>query len=246
MSETKKIPTLTTWGLSKEDINALLVQKALNEMKRSANDNKEEKKEERRSDNVVINVKKEEIIANSIQIVSDIHLEFPNVYESMPKIKPKAPIIALLGDIGHPQEKTYSHLLEELSKNFQHVIVILFRVICKCIRSCFFIFIFKVFAGNHEYYTSEYHKVHASIQTICEGFKNVHFLQCNTIEFPDVLPNIRIAGCTLWPSIDKKLHSQAMEQVNDYTMIEIQKSKEEITATQSAPEESSYLYFAKK
>ncbi len=37
----------------------------------------------------------DKIIANSIQIASDIHLEFDMVYDRMPRIQPRAPILAL-------------------------------------------------------------------------------------------------------------------------------------------------------
>ncbi|ETO28989.1 hypothetical protein RFI_08138, partial [Reticulomyxa filosa] len=83
-------------------------------------------------------------------------------------------------------------------------------------------------AGNHEYYTSEYYHVGELIGKVCAKFKNVHFLQCNTIEFPDLLPNIKIAGCTLWMTLDEKLRAQALKEIDDYSMIEVQKSKEEI------------------
>ncbi|ETO03734.1 hypothetical protein RFI_33668, partial [Reticulomyxa filosa] len=132
MSESNKKTTasLHTKGLSKKDINSMLVQKALTELKRKDNGNEEEKKideikeENQEPKGAVLSVQKEELIKNSIQILSDIHLECDNVYESMPKIHPKAPIVALLGNIGYPQDKVYVQFMEELSKNFQHVLVL--------------------------------------------------------------------------------------------------------------------------
>jgi len=224
MSKLEKTSHVSTRDLSKEEINSLLVKTALNELKRKEEESKQpsqansEGKDPKKEDETgaVMAVKKEEIVSNSIQVISDIHLEFDNVYDLMPKIKPKAPIIALLGDIGYPEDYSYYQFLKELSQNFQHVIII---------------------AGNHEYYSSEYNNTHQRIFKICEELKNVHFLQCTTIEFPDVLPNIRIAGCTLWTTYDEYLRDRVKFQVNDYTMIGISTRNNEKKSLTKDPDE---------
>lgn len=142
--------------------------------------------------------KKELVIENSIQIASDIHLEFANVLNKMPKIKVKAPILALLGDIGYPKSAEYQQFIKDCSSKFKHVILI---------------------AGNHEYYTDSIDNVHEQINKIASQYTNVHFLQCESLELPDIIPNHVILGCTLWVKFDEKHASKAMEQVNDYTWI---------------------------
>eukprot|EP01084_Bolivina_argentea_P211482 359748_1 len=142
--------------------------------------------------------RKEIIIENAIQIVSDIHLEFPNVISKMPKLKVKAPILALLGDIGYPKSDEYQTFIKDCASQFQHVIII---------------------TGNHEYYTDNIYSVHLTINQIVKQYNNVYFLNGNCLELPEILPNIIILGCTLWVKFDDEYAKQAIEQINDYTYI---------------------------
>jgi len=118
----------------------------------------------------------------SFQIISDSHLEFfddlKTFYDKVPLV-PKAPICCLLGDIGYPNQLTYRQFVADQAARFQTVLIV---------------------AGNHEYYKSEYHQVHARIQELCLTFQNVHFLNRTTFEVDDVI----FAGTTLWTDIDEK------------------------------------------
>jgi hypothetical protein len=56
-----------------------------------------------------------------IQYCSDLHLEFG----TKPIIKPEAPYLALLGDIGLSRQAKYHDFLLEQAKHFEKVFVIL-------------------------------------------------------------------------------------------------------------------------
>ena len=84
-------------------------------------------------------------VPNSIQIASDIHLEFPGTYDIMTKVEAKSAVLALCGDIGWPNKPDYIKFLKEMSNKFKYVIVI---------------------AGNHEVYTPIY-SIYLSIYIIC-------------------------------------------------------------------------------
>ena len=62
-----------------------------------------------------------------LQIMSDLHTEFLS-YKKLPAIKPMAPHLALLGDIGcmkSPDLHTYNAFLEDVSKKFQTVLLLM-------------------------------------------------------------------------------------------------------------------------
>jgi len=124
---------------------------------------------------------------NTIQIASDLHIEYTNGnVDPLSYITPSAPILLLSGDIGSAyRPKQLFNFLERLCPHFQYV---------------FFI------PGNHEYYylsteISEYGKFFKSItflnnvmKDICNSIKNLYFLDKKCV----VINNICIAGCTLW------------------------------------------------
>ena len=61
-----------------------------------------------------------------IQVMSDLHTEF--LKDTIPNIKPVAPHLALLGDIGlmaEPHYSIYKHFLADVSKKFTTVLVLL-------------------------------------------------------------------------------------------------------------------------
>lgn len=130
------------------------------------------------------------------QILSDIHTEFPNVLEKMPKIEAKAPILCLLGDIGYPSSDKYKLLIKKVAKRFKHVFIV---------------------AGNHEYYYGEFSTVNQLIDEICKQYENVHYLNQRSYYFKE--ENIKFCGCTLWTDIPEQ-HKLAIEfMVNDYRKI---------------------------
>eukprot|EP01084_Bolivina_argentea_P215966 366790_1 len=139
----------------------------------------------------------------SIQIASDIHLEFPNVYQRMKRIRANAPILALLGDIGYPSTNVYQIFIEEMSKIFKYVLII---------------------AGNHEYYSNEIYETHSILRQIDAQYKNVIFLQKQSIEL-DEFPGIKILGCTLWVKYYGSLQKKAKKWINDFQCIEINETK---------------------
>lgn len=97
----------------------------------------------------------------SIQYISDIHLEFLHieaVKSIICKIIPTAPIIVLAGDIGNPFSKNnhYEKFIEEMSKKFEKVFLI---------------------SGNHEYYHNNIDMVEEKIKTVTSKYMNVTYLQ---------------------------------------------------------------------
>lgn len=118
----------------------------------------------------------------SIQYISDIHLEFLHIMEVksiIRKIIPAAPIIVLAGDIGNPFSKNnhYEQFIEEMSKKFDKVFLI---------------------SGNHEYYHNNIDMVEERIKTIVSKYMNVTYLQNSYEDYN----NIRWIGSTLWSQLD--------------------------------------------
>lgn len=133
-----------------------------------------------------------------LQIVSDIHLEFPKTYENLPPIEPIAPYLALLGDIGYPSQPIYKKFLLECAKKFKKVFVL---------------------AGNHEYYNAEYYSTNQQIKNICDSHNNLIFLEKTSWVCPE--EQVRICGTTLWSYIPEQLEKQAMLAMNDYHVCKI-------------------------
>ncbi|KAL9646661.1 hypothetical protein ABK040_001084 [Willaertia magna] len=138
-----------------------------------------------------------------IQIVSDIHLEFENVDKLMPQIQPKAPLLALLGDIGNPFQNNYEQFLNDLSTKFHQLIVVL---------------------GNHEFYDNEYFETKEKVKEICSKKENICFLDGNEALLytcPITKHTIRILGCTLWTFVPIPMQSKISFILNDYYKIKI-------------------------
>ena len=72
-------------------------------------------------------------VQHGIQVYSDLHLEFNGARAALPPIKPCAPVVALLGDIGIPSMPSYEEFILEMSDMFKQVLVV---------------------SGNHEYYSN--------------------------------------------------------------------------------------------
>jgi hypothetical protein len=138
-----------------------------------------------------------------MQCISDLHLEFYKKIESVPKIPVNAPILVLAGDIGYPTLPLYWEFLTNVSRDFEHVILV---------------------PGNHEYYHSNtqiYKKRILSISKMDEliqgqlhhlGLTNVHFLQKSEI----VLNNIRFVGATLWSHIPQEHATEVATSMADF------------------------------
>ncbi len=142
-----------------------------------------------------------------VQYVSDIHLEFhdkQNKGALSPEmfIKPSAPYLALVGDIGIPELASYKVFLQWCSQNWKKVFLV---------------------AGNHEYYNvrcpvkTDMATKKEQIRQICEGLPNVHFLDCDSVSLPEY--NVRVLGCTLWSDIPDEIKQKALLSMNDARQI---------------------------
>jgi predicted MPP superfamily phosphohydrolase len=140
--------------------------------------------------NVVNNVNDELF---KIQIFSDLHVELNNT-NFLKKIIPKAPYVALLGDIGYPNKKGYRNTIEFFSKLYKKVFII---------------------ADNHEYYKQIYNDVNNQILKICEQFDNVIFMNRTSYDIDD----FKILGCTLWSYIPNENSNIVSKYLNDYNLI---------------------------
>ena len=129
----------------------------------------------------------------SLQIVSDLHLEYR---KTLPDIVPSAPYLALCGDIGHPKKPLFRQLLNELSPKFKQIFLI---------------------AGNHEYYNKKlsYDKINTIMSRIAMSYPNVSFLNNMSTD----VGNYRILGTTLWTKIPDELADYVTKQMNDYRSI---------------------------
>lgn len=137
-----------------------------------------------------------------IQYVSDIHLEFHDkIYPEM-FVKPVAPYLALVGDIGVPDLSSYAVFLKWCSQNWKEIFLV---------------------AGNHEYYNvrceikTDMMSKKEKIKQICQGLPNVHFLDCSSVYLPEY--NLRILGCTLWSDIPDCVKEKAITSMNDSRQI---------------------------
>ena len=142
-----------------------------------------------------------------VQYASDLHLELVDKTPFQPILKPAAPVLALAGDIGRPDRRSYEDFLHYCSRNWVAVFVI---------------------AGNHELYNSKAADKwrfvpHDSIQTvderlamcesIAEKFPNVQFLNRRRADYG----GIAFLGATLWTDTHGVEHEA--HRMNDYRVI---------------------------
>ena len=114
---------------------------------------------------------------NSLQYISDIHLEYRHTF---PKIPIRGTNLALLGDIGNPFKNNYKEFLKYTSDNWNEVFIV---------------------TGNHEYWQEKYNmdEVDNEIKNITTKFNNVTFLNNNKFD----LDNYTVLGTTLWSKIQQ-------------------------------------------
>eukprot|EP01130_Rhizamoeba_saxonica_P009549 TRINITY_DN3887_c0_g1_i1.p1 TRINITY_DN3887_c0_g1~~TRINITY_DN3887_c0_g1_i1.p1 ORF type:complete len:293 (+),score=35.53 TRINITY_DN3887_c0_g1_i1:525-1403(+) len=137
-----------------------------------------------------------------IQIASDLHIEFYG--NNMPEpgiIIPSAPILALLGDIGAPFMSNYPRYLNQLSEQFELVLVI---------------------AGNHEFYDVYNQKekpsvdqIHQKIQEICDQNPKLIYMHQTRVDIAEY----SILGCTLWAFAHESQKRKLGNMLNDYRLI---------------------------
>lgn len=153
-----------------------------------------------------MNEVKAELGDHQIDIISDIHLEFLNRYQTnqvINKIKKfkKSQIIALLGDIGKPNEESYKYFLSKILEMYNHVLLI---------------------SGNHELYNCKmvYSKLQDKIKDICQELNEtsthlIYYLNRESVEINGYL----YVGCTLWSQINN--HDLVKSRMNDYSNIKM-------------------------
>lgn len=146
----------------------------------------------------------------NLQYVSDIHLEAHDKRDTgaiSPEmfIKPSAPYLALCGDIGIPDLKSYNAFLEWCSNNWEQVFLI---------------------AGNHEYYNfrckekSDMAAKKRKILEIVAKYSNIVFLDCSSYYVQH--HNLRILGCTLWSDTSIGDRIKILTYMNDGRSIRYQ------------------------
>lgn len=146
-----------------------------------------------------------------IQIASDLHIEFYEAHR-IPEdiIIPKAPILALLGDIGlafTPQLRLFLH---DQAKRFETVLYI---------------------AGNHEYYNlanGERKTVDEQeqwLKDVCSELENLHYMEKKSM----VIHGVKILATTLWSYIPPSVEALAGSSMNDYQLSYIQRRGEDFS-----------------
>jgi hypothetical protein len=131
---------------------------------------------------------------SSLQILSDVHMEF-RTGEQVPVVAKYADNIALLGDIGKPYMDSYEKFIAEQSRNFKNVLLLL---------------------GNHEYYHGSRgsQEIKSKVACILRKYGNVHLLDRGSFELTE---KTTVLGCTLWSNIEE----HACPLINDFKMIHV-------------------------
>ncbi len=123
----------------------------------------------------------------SFQIVSDLHLEY-NGAGAMKDIIPKAENLILAGDIGCPEQCSFSGFMSYVSNNWKNIIYV---------------------AGNHEYYDQSgrrtKNRTDELISDTIRQYKNIRFLNNSSC----VIDHVKFIGSTLWcdPLGDKNYYT---------------------------------------
>jgi predicted phosphohydrolase len=140
----------------------------------------------------------------TIQVISDIHLEY---YNSYPKIKPLAKYLFLAGDIGtikNNYDLKMKNFLSYCSKNWEKTFYVL---------------------GNHEFYQTEefadkkisFEELEEKYKQICSELPNVYLLDNS---FQEIEPGINVYGTTLWTA-NYGCKTKIEDELNDFNMIAI-------------------------
>ncbi len=132
--------------------------------------------------------KSSELLAKNLfrlQYASDLHLEINPINDFSKLIKPIAPFLALVGDIGHISTPRYKPFFDYVSNEFEQVYYV---------------------PGNHEYYSPPKKEKTDQIQTLyqlnhqmknlCDSYKNIQYLYRNSTKLDDF--NVGIIGSPLW------------------------------------------------
>ncbi|KAJ5458444.1 hypothetical protein N7475_009832 [Penicillium sp. IBT 31633x] len=144
---------------------------------------------------------------STFQILSDLHLENPSAYDVF-EISPKAPYLALLGDIGIVKDAGFMPFLKTQLSQFQIVFFLL---------------------GNHEPYHSSWEEtkqiVHQFSATVNQRRSNAGrdgqpaatglFVFLDQTRH-DVSPNLTVLGCTLFSQVSEAHKEHVSFGLNDF------------------------------
>ena len=155
-----------------------------------------------------------------IQILSDTHVEFWDNPAQCDFIKPIAPVLALLGDIGccgtDADFNKYMIFINHLLPKFENIIII---------------------AGNHEFWHSDEAKrgdtygaapeatmrqIDKKIRQFCATSKKLHYLNNNTLRLMVGNKPYVFIGSTLWTNIKKENYEKVLKMMNDYKYINVE------------------------
>ncbi|KAJ5808884.1 hypothetical protein N7474_010153 [Penicillium riverlandense] len=138
------------------------------------------------------------------QIISDLHLESPDAYEIF-LVNPKAPYLALIGDIGYVKDAGFFHFLRNQLKIFRIVFLVL---------------------GNHEPYHSSWAETKSRTKRfeaeLDESFKRGETLgQLVFLDQTryDLSPTLTILGCTLFSQVAQTQKESVSFGLNDFYYI---------------------------
>lgn len=140
-------------------------------------------------------------IMTEFQILSDLHLENPSAYDVF-LIPPKAPYLALLGDIGVIKDGGFFPFIKTQLARFQIVFFLL---------------------GNHEPYHSNWSYVREKIQQFSDSISSEQslgsFVFLNRTRH-DLSPDVTILGCTLYSRIEEAFMNDVSFGLNDFYQID--------------------------
>jgi Calcineurin-like phosphoesterase len=128
-------------------------------------------------------------------------VEFYETSDQIPPdiVVPRAPILALLGDVGLACTDTLRFFLHQQADRFQHVLYL---------------------AGNHEFYNHHHDKMHTVdeqlvwLRNVCRERPNLHFMERQRLELAGAV----ILATTLWSHIPAGVVEQAQRSMNDYRL----------------------------
>ncbi|KAL4821977.1 Metallo-dependent phosphatase-like protein [Aspergillus spinulosporus] len=136
-----------------------------------------------------------------LQILSDLHLESPAAYDIY-DINPKAPFLALLGDVGYVRDNGFFAFLRKQLAIFRVVFLVL---------------------GNHEAYHSSWTETKSKVARFKhdideasrrgEALGNLVLLDQTRY---DISPTLTILGCTLFSSIVEEQMESVSFGLNDF------------------------------
>ncbi|KAJ5902767.1 hypothetical protein N7495_003295 [Penicillium taxi] len=135
------------------------------------------------------------------QMISDLHLESPAAYDIF-QVKPRAPYLALIGDIGYVKDEGFFHFIRKQIEAFRIVFLVL---------------------GNHEPYHSNWAQTKLRVKIfesqLNESFKrgetSGQFVFLDQTRY-DLSPTLSILGCTLFSQIAQTQMEGVSYGLNDF------------------------------